>query len=605
GLPSTPNWTAESNQSYAYFGISVGRAGDVNGDGCDDVIIAAGDYNHGEVDEGAVFVWYGCPLGPSGTPENADWMAETNQAGNSPFYFIMVADTAGDVNGDGCDDVLFMAGEYDHPEADEGAVFVWYGCPLGENGTPENADWMAETNQAGAGCGGAAGAGSGGYVAGSSGCGYAAGTVGDVNGDGYDDVFVGVGYYDHGESNEGAVFVWYGSAAGLGENGTPENADWTAEGNQAGAYFGASAGAAGDVNGDGYDDVIIGAPDYDHGQADEGAAFVYLADEVPPSSQASSPAYDNGGPIPVSWQAADNLSGVATTTLWYRFNDYRWVRTDLVQSGTSGTFYFSPPNGDGVYDFATQSADRAGNVEPAPTGGGDTRTVYDTTRPAVRNLQASPNPFSPNGDGVRDAITITAEVEDTNFRRWSLSVPGTDCSYQGTNPLLRVVWDGKRCKEGGGRVPDGPYEVRITAYDRAGNSSFTWTVIVLDTFPPTLTVTFPPQPAYTHHDRILVAGGTDSTANTITVNGEVISHTTEAFSTTIALTAGRNLLTVAAADPAGNSTVLTRTVLYEVEPPLILSYAPTGAISEGQPLLTAAFADAGGSGVDTEAVTLT
>jgi hypothetical protein len=114
------------------------------------------------------------------------------------------------------------------------------------------ADWTTESNQAGA------------YL------GAEAIGVGDVNGDGYDDVMVGIRLYDHGQVDEGAVFVYYGSAAGLST--TPS---WTAEGNQSNAHFSESLGTAGDVNGDGYDDIIVGARYYDNGQPDEGAAFAY------------------------------------------------------------------------------------------------------------------------------------------------------------------------------------------------------------------------------------------------------------------------------------------------------------------------------------------
>ncbi|MBN2677470.1 MAG: FG-GAP repeat protein, partial [Anaerolineaceae bacterium] len=100
------------------------------------------------------------------------------------------------------------------------------------------------------------------------------GTAGDVNGDGFSDVIVGALYYDNGQTDEGGAFVYHGSAAGLSLS-----ADWNAEGDQENAWFGYSVGTAGDVNGDSFSDVIVGACYYDNGQENEGRAFVYYGND--------------------------------------------------------------------------------------------------------------------------------------------------------------------------------------------------------------------------------------------------------------------------------------------------------------------------------------
>ena len=275
------SWQAESNQASANFGYSVASAGDVNNDDYDDVIVGASSYDNGQLDEGAVFVWCGSAtgLGDNGTPANADWMAESNQASANLGKSIA---SAGDVNNDDYDDVIVGASSYDNGQSNEGRVFVWYGSAtgLGDNGTPANADWMAESNQA------------------SANLGYSVASAGDVNNDDYDDVIVGASSYDNGQSNEGAVFVWYGSATGLGDNGTPANADWMAESNQASAIFGKSIASAGDVNNDDYDDVIVGASNYDNIESDEGAVFVWYG--------SATGLGDNGTPANADWQAESN-----------------------------------------------------------------------------------------------------------------------------------------------------------------------------------------------------------------------------------------------------------------------------------------------------------
>jgi hypothetical protein len=186
-LSTSASWTAESNQGSASFGFSVGTAGDVNGDGYSDVIVGAPFYDNGETYEGRAYVYHGSASGLSGT---AAWTAESNQG--SAFFGFSVG-TAGDVNGDGYSDVIVGAYLYDNGETDEGRAYVYHGSASGLSGT---AAWTAESNQANA------------YF------GYSVGTAGDVNGDGYSDVIVGAYYYDNGETDEGRAYVYYGNAGG-------------------------------------------------------------------------------------------------------------------------------------------------------------------------------------------------------------------------------------------------------------------------------------------------------------------------------------------------------------------------------------------------------
>jgi len=243
GLSSTANWTAESNQADANFGSAVNTAGDVNGDGYADVIVGAWRYTNGQNQEGRAFVFLGSSSGLSSTPV---WTAEGNQTG---AFFGESAGTAGDVNGDGYTDVIVGARNYTNGEISEGAAFVYYGSPSGPGASP---GWMADGNQS------------------ESGWGFAVGTAGDVNGDGYADVIVGAPYYDSGEVDRGRASVYHGSATGLGA--AP---DWVAGGTCASAFFGISVGTAGDVNGDGYADIIVGALQSEGGLAYAGAAYAY------------------------------------------------------------------------------------------------------------------------------------------------------------------------------------------------------------------------------------------------------------------------------------------------------------------------------------------
>jgi hypothetical protein len=254
GPSSVPDWEVViDSPNSAAFGWAVASAGDANGDGYDDVIVGAPTYSKptDPNQEGRAFVYHGSVDGLSTVP---DWTTAGGQVNAKYGYSV---NTAGDVDGDGFDEVIVGAWEYDNGETEEGRAYVYYGSESGLSTVP---DWIFENNEIRACLGGSVG------------------TAGDVNSDGYDDVVVGAAYnecWDGPSSPLGRAYGFYGSESGLGD--VP---DWIVELIQTGAVFGHPVATAGDVNSDGYDDVIVGALWYDNDQVDEGAAFLYLGSEA-------------------------------------------------------------------------------------------------------------------------------------------------------------------------------------------------------------------------------------------------------------------------------------------------------------------------------------
>jgi hypothetical protein len=235
----------EVNQVDARMGTSVSNAGDMNGDGYADCVVGATHYNNlnGHIDEGSALVF----RGNAGGIDTVPLSFEANQV--HAHLGISVC-SAGDLNGDGFTDIVAGAADYDNGQNEEGAAFVF---PGSNAGTIDTMNFVQlEANQA------------------ASRFGYATSSAGDVNGDGYSDVLVGAADFENGQYREGAVFVYHGSASGI----SPSPAI-VLESNVVEARFGFSVSAAGDLNRDGYGDIVVGAPDYANGQADEGAAYVY------------------------------------------------------------------------------------------------------------------------------------------------------------------------------------------------------------------------------------------------------------------------------------------------------------------------------------------
>ena len=260
GIDPQPETTFEGNQINSHLGSSVACAGDVNGDGYSDIMLGAEYYDKGQVNEGTVLVFYGSKDGVS---SNIFSGLESNQANG---WFGTAVSSAGDVNGDGYSDILVGCYTFDNGQTDEGHVFVYHGSAEGI-GTDDAVTLS-------------------GSVSGAM-MGYSVASAGDVNSDGFDDVILGAPEFDFNGTTGGVAIVYYGSV-----NGIVLGNQTMLSKNQAGANFGISVNGAGDVNGDGYDDVVVGANAYNNGQSGEGIAVIYYGSNSG-VSQASSKTLEN------------------------------------------------------------------------------------------------------------------------------------------------------------------------------------------------------------------------------------------------------------------------------------------------------------------------
>ncbi len=335
GLTTTPAFEV-TGQAASEFGMAL-DGGDVNGDAFSDLVVGAPMAANGEAEEGQVTVYYGSGTGLSTSGATT---LEMNQAGAHFGHSV----AAGDTNGDGPADVVVGAPHYANGETNEGAAFVFLGAAAGVATTPS---WTFECDQADAMCGEAVAAG------------------GDLNNDGVDDVLVGAPGYSVGGLAVGRVFAFLGSTGGLATTFT------SVDGAAAGQEFGGSVAFAGDVNGDGYDDVLVGAvgmppvalsPNVTGG----GSAFLYYGG---PSGLSATPA----------WNAEGNAEGdqFGASLAGGDFDNDGYADLAI---GAPGLYAGQQPNTGGVYVFAGQA-----DVTPTPTA---TRT------PAACIGTATPHPTS-------------------------------------------------------------------------------------------------------------------------------------------------------------------------------------------------------------------
>lgn len=229
-------------------GNAVAVLPDGDGDGLADLAIAASDEDAGGADAGAVYVWYG---GGSGDQSLSGASAKLTGefAGDGAGYSLR---RAGDFNGDGLTDVLVGAPDHNSVGTHSGRAYVVF-SPVSGTTSLSAADVLlnGEVSQDTAG--------------------FELANAGDVDADGYDDVYIGAPNNDAGGSNGGAVYWVRGGRTGTLDLGAADGVYLGANG-----YVGTSVGSAGDVNGDGVPDLVTGARTYDAGGGATGGVFLLL-----------------------------------------------------------------------------------------------------------------------------------------------------------------------------------------------------------------------------------------------------------------------------------------------------------------------------------------
>jgi Ca2+-binding RTX toxin-like protein len=303
-LDGTDGFQLSGESTIDNVGSSVSAAGDVNGDGFDDLLIGARFANDGGAGPslGANYVLFG-----KGSAFSAN--LNLSSLDGTDGFQVFGANTdgqagfsvsgAGDVNGDGYDDILVGA---PYANSSSGRSYVVFGKASGFDAEFNQSD-LDGTN------GFTLAAGSGEQL------GVSVATAGDLNGDGFADLIVGARWADANGNNSGASYVVFGKASAfdatfnLGAGTLNGATGFQLSGETDFDEAGISVSAAGDVNGDGFDDLIVSAANADPAGTDSGSSYLVFGKASGFSANLQLSALDGTDGLRISGEAASDHAG--------------------------------------------------------------------------------------------------------------------------------------------------------------------------------------------------------------------------------------------------------------------------------------------------------